>query len=65
MTEPFNPNDTPLLLSKVRADRLLLVVPAETLIFVNPPPPGAATLIARPLELRVTLALVAEVPVPA
>lgn len=31
-TDPANPNDTPLELLKVIADRLLLVVPADTLI---------------------------------
>ena len=34
-TEPFNPNETLLRLLKVRADRLLEVDPAETLIAVR------------------------------
>ena len=35
MTEPFKPNETLLLFENVRAERLLLVVPAETLMFVR------------------------------
>ena len=35
MTEPFRPNETLLLFENVRAERLLLVVPALTLMFVS------------------------------
>jgi hypothetical protein len=32
---PFKPNEIPLLFEKTRFERLLLVVPAETLMFVR------------------------------
>ena len=35
ITDPFKPNDTPFELENVNADRLLEVVPAETLMLVR------------------------------
>lgn len=48
ITEPFSPKLTPLLLSNVMADRLVLDVPALTLMFVSPPPPAGTEIITVP-----------------
>ena len=48
MVEAFSPKLTPFELLKTRLDRLLLVDPAETLMFVRPPTPPAAAGTIRP-----------------
>mgnify|MGYP001617668419 CR=1 FL=1 len=46
----FMPNVTPLLLANVMSERRLLVVPAETRMFVSPPPPDGTLTTTEPPE---------------
>ena len=52
MTEPLRPKETPFELLKVMAERLLLVVPAETLIPVSEE--ATLAVIVEPLSPKLT-----------